>query len=77
MAFLHYKHIHLGSVSFAFFHANIHNGFSLFMQPKLSSKVNLRCLGCSLGFLGVWLGYHLNFQNLFVRTNTSLISVLY
>jgi hypothetical protein len=39
MAFLHFKGIHSESASFAFLHANMQNGLSLFMHPKLSFEV--------------------------------------
>jgi len=50
MVFPHFKHMHLGSVSFAFLHVNMQNGFSLFIQLKLSFEVISWCLGCSSGF---------------------------
>jgi hypothetical protein len=74
MTFPHFKRMHSELESFAFFHANMQNGFSLFMQLKLSFEVDSWCL-CFSNFLGVWLGYCLNFQNLFVRTNTNLIFI--
>jgi hypothetical protein len=52
MAFLHFKCIHSELASFAFSHANMQNGLSLFMQPKLSFEVISWHLGCSSGFLG-------------------------
>jgi hypothetical protein len=74
MVFPHFKRMHSESASFAFFHVNMQNSFSLFMQLKLSFEVDSWCLGSS-GLLVVWLGYRLNFQKLFVRTNTNLIFV--
>jgi hypothetical protein len=56
---LHFKCKHLGLISFAFFHVNMKNGFSLFMQPKLSFEVILWCLSCSSAF--PFLGDCLNF----------------
>jgi hypothetical protein len=51
MAFLHFKCMQLESTSFAFSHANMQNGFSLFMQSKLSFEVISWCSGCLSGFL--------------------------
>jgi len=53
MAFLHCKCMQLESTSFAFSHVNMQNGFSLFMQSKLSFEVISWCLGCFSGFLDV------------------------
>jgi len=50
MAFLHFKCMHSESASFAFSHTNMQNGFSLFMQSKLSFKVISWCSGCLSGF---------------------------
>jgi hypothetical protein len=52
MTFLHFKGIHSESASFAFLHANMQNGLSLFMHPKLSFEVISWHLGCFLGFIG-------------------------
>jgi hypothetical protein len=43
----------LESTNFAFSHADIQNGFSLFMQPKLNFEVISWRLGCFSGFMGV------------------------
>jgi len=51
MVFLHFKCMHSESASFAFSHANMQNGFSLFMQSKLSFEVISWCSGCLSGFL--------------------------
>jgi hypothetical protein len=40
MVFPHFKRMHLGSVSLAFFHVNMQSGFSLFIQLKLIFEVN-------------------------------------
>jgi len=53
MAFLHFKCMQLESTNFAFSHADIQNGFSLFMQPKLNFEVISWRLGCFSGFMGV------------------------
>jgi hypothetical protein len=47
MTFVHFKRMHLGLISFAFFYVNMENDFSLFMQPKLSLEAISWCLGCS------------------------------
>ena len=76
MTFPHLKHMHSKLVSFSFFHANMQNGFSLFFQLKLGFEVILWCSSCPSGFsryMVTFLGYHLNFQNLFVITNNNLI----
>jgi hypothetical protein len=53
MAFLHFKCMQLESTSFAFSHASMQNGFSLFMQSKLNFEVISWCSGCLSGFLSV------------------------
>jgi hypothetical protein len=53
MAFLHFKCMHSELASFAFSHANMQNGFSLFKQSKLSFEVISWCSGCLSGFIGV------------------------
>ena len=50
---LHFKCMHSELASFAFSHANMQNGFSLFKQSKLSFEVISWCSGCLLGFLSV------------------------
>ena len=64
IVFSHFKRMYLESVSFAFFHANMQNGFSLSIQLKLNFEVISWCFGCSLGFsrcMVTFLGDHLNF----------------
>jgi hypothetical protein len=39
LAFPHFKRMYSESVSFAFFHVNMQNGFSLSIQLKLSFEV--------------------------------------
>jgi len=59
------------------FHASMQSDFSLFMQIKLSFRVTSWCF-CFCGFsrcMVTSLRNHLNFQNLFVWTNTNMISV--
>ena len=70
--------MHSELVSFAFFHANMQNGFSLFIQLKLNFEVISWCLSYSSGFskcMTTFLGDHLNLQNSSIRTNTNLILV--
>jgi hypothetical protein len=50
LAFSHFKRMYSESVSLAFFHLNMQNGFSLSIQLKLSFEVISWCLGCSSGF---------------------------
>jgi hypothetical protein len=69
MTFPNFKRMHSELVNFSFFHANIQNDFSLFIQLKLSFK-SVLCYCYSSGFfrcMVTFLGDYLNFQNLFVR----------
>jgi len=45
MVFSHFKYMYLELVSFVFFYVNMQNGFSLFIQLKVSFEVILWCLG--------------------------------
>jgi len=69
-------------------HANMQSDFSLFIQIKLNFLVTLWCFFVFLVFffdqifffrfsrcMVTFLRNHLNFQNLFVWTNTNMISV--
>jgi len=50
MVFPHFKRMHSESVSFVFFYTNTQNGFSLFIQLKLSFEVISWCLDSFSGF---------------------------